>query len=66
MQYIQICSVDNMLCKIADPLFFGYAAMSGAHVAVKSVAKVDAKERVGVFAYVNKKFGVIEYSEIGT
>lgn len=65
VQYVQIFSVDNILAKIADPFFFGAAALNGANVVVKTVPKASASERVGVFAKVDGKWSVVEYTEIG-
>jgi UDP-N-acetylglucosamine/UDP-N-acetylgalactosamine diphosphorylase len=52
VEYCQVVNVDNMLVRIADPIFFGLAARSKGKldVAVKSVPKAHDHEAVGVFA----------------
>ena len=56
--------IDNILIKMADPLFLGFSERSGSGAASKSVLKVNPEERAGVFALTNDKPTVIEYSEI--
>ncbi|KPI89851.1 putative UDP-N-acetylglucosamine pyrophosphorylase [Leptomonas seymouri] len=65
VRYVQIFSVDNILAKLGDPYFFGIAAKRQAEVVVKTVPKVSAEERVGVFALKDGEWGVVEYTEIG-
>eukprot|EP01125_Pyxidicula_operculata_P019872 TRINITY_DN7229_c0_g1_i2.p1 TRINITY_DN7229_c0_g1~~TRINITY_DN7229_c0_g1_i2.p1 ORF type:complete len:360 (+),score=65.48 TRINITY_DN7229_c0_g1_i2:389-1468(+) len=56
--------VDNILVKIADPLFLGWCIDSNLDIGSKVVAKAYPEEKVGVLAVKNKKFTVLEYSEI--
>eukprot|EP01060_Flectonema_neradi_P038241 TRINITY_DN797_c4_g1_i1.p1 TRINITY_DN797_c4_g1~~TRINITY_DN797_c4_g1_i1.p1 ORF type:complete len:494 (+),score=87.71 TRINITY_DN797_c4_g1_i1:74-1483(+) len=65
VKWVQVFSVDNLLIKVADPVFFGYCQDVGVSAAAKTVSKVEPSEKVGVFALRNGKPGVIEYSEIG-
>lgn len=65
VEYVQTFNVDNLLARIADPLFYGYAITEGAHVTVKTTPKVGPDERVGVFARTDGQWGVVEYTEIG-
>ncbi|CCW60910.1 unnamed protein product [Phytomonas sp. EM1] len=65
VRYVQIFSVDNLLAKVADPLFYGYAIDTNAQVVVKTTPKTSPEERVGVFARVNGEWGVVEYTELG-
>lgn len=66
IEHIHICSVDNVLVKLADPVFIGYCATKKAQAGMKAVEKLDAKESVGVLGLKNGKYSVLEYSEIGT
>lgn len=56
--------VDNILAKIADPLFIGYCRNEQVECGARVVAKRDAREKVGVFALRNGKVEVVEYSEM--
>lgn len=56
--------MDNVLNKLLDPVFIGFAAKNNYDVAIKSCTKRDAKEPVGVIVKKNGKYDIIEYSEI--
>ena len=65
IQYVFLYSVDNALCRICDPAFIGALADNGIAVsASKVVHKANASEKVGIFAFQNKKPGVVEYSDL--
>ncbi|EFA85224.1 UDP-N-acetylglucosamine pyrophosphorylase [Heterostelium album PN500] len=64
IEYISQYCVDNVLIKMADPLFLGYMHDQQADCAAKVVAKVDPEEPVGVMALRDGKPCVLEYSEI--
>ncbi|TMW60804.1 hypothetical protein Poli38472_000846 [Pythium oligandrum] len=64
VQYLHVFSVDNVLCKVADPVFIGYCIENDADCANKVVWKHRPEESVGVFAKKNGKFCVVEYSEL--
>ncbi|ESL11196.1 UDP-N-acetylglucosamine pyrophosphorylase [Trypanosoma rangeli SC58] len=63
--HVQIGNVDNLITRVADPLFVGYAIKEAAHVVVKASPKARPDEAVGVFARVRGEWGVVEYTEIG-
>jgi UDP-N-acetylglucosamine/UDP-N-acetylgalactosamine diphosphorylase len=63
--HLQLFGVDNVLCKVADPMFMGYAQTKGYDVAARYVRKSHPKENVGVHILRNGKPHMIEYSEIG-
>ena len=65
VKFVQIFTVDNILAKMGDPYFTGYAAKHGCDVVVKATPKVEDHEKVGVFAKRDGKWGVVEYTEIG-
>lgn len=65
VKFVQIFTVDNILAKMGDPYFTGYACKFGCDVVVKATPKVSDHERVGVFAKRDGRWGVVEYTEIG-
>lgn len=64
IEWIFIGGVDNVLVKMADPLFIGFAATNKFMAASKTLAKAYPKEKVGVFCKKDDKPYVIEYTEI--
>jgi UDP-N-acetylglucosamine/UDP-N-acetylgalactosamine diphosphorylase len=67
IQHVHVFSIDNALCRPADPCFVGYCIAMGADVGNKVVWKTEAREQVGVMASKNgKKPCVVEYSDITT
>ncbi|OII76330.1 UDP-N-acetylglucosamine pyrophosphorylase [Cryptosporidium andersoni] len=79
IEYIFISTVDNPLCKIADPLFIGYSHTFNLDIATKTVARLDPLEKVGCLAQkINKNVMntssedckllmpcIVEYTEMG-
>ena len=64
VKWVFVGGIDNVLLKICDPFFIGFAEMSGAPAAAKSLLKRSADEGVGVFCKRNGRPYVIEYTEI--
>lgn len=65
VRYVFLYSVDNALCRVCDPAFIGALASEGRSMsASKVVHKANAGEKVGIFAFQNKKPGVVEYSDL--
>ncbi len=56
--------VDNVLVRMADPIFIGHHLKSQAEISLKSIKKLHPEERVGVIGYINGKLHIIEYSEL--
>ncbi|SGZ40242.1 related to UDP-N-acetylglucosamine pyrophosphorylase [Hanseniaspora guilliermondii] len=64
IKHIHMYCVDNVLVKIADPVFIGYAIKNNFKLCTKSVRKTDPSEKVGLIVSKNNSPAVIEYSEI--
>ena len=68
--YVQIIGVDNVLNRLLDPVYIGFAVAKGLQAAMKSCVKRDAKEPVGVVVKRRDaetgvaKYDIVEYSEI--
>lgn len=62
--WINIFAVDNILQKIADPVFIGATILAGCECGSKVVRKVNANERVGVMCKVNGHPSIIEYYDM--
>jgi len=64
-QELFYCQVDNPLVKMADPVFLGYHALTGAEVSTKVVRRSNVEEKVGVYLSVDGRDAIIEYSDLG-
>jgi UDP-N-acetylglucosamine/UDP-N-acetylgalactosamine diphosphorylase len=56
--------VDNPLVKIAEPLFLGQHLALRAEASSKAIEKAYPGEKMGVFALINNRLGIIEYSDM--
>lgn len=64
LEWINVFSVDNVLQRIADPVFLGATIASGKMSGAKVVRKAFPEEKVGVMCKENGKPHIIEYYEM--
>lgn len=64
VKWLNVFAVDNVLQKIADPVFIGAVLASGGASGSKVVRKADPKERVGVMCLEDGKPSIVEYIEM--
>lgn len=56
--------IDNVLIKIADPIFIGYHLKDEAEISLKVVKKCHPEEKVGIVVYSDGHLHMVEYSEL--
>jgi len=64
VEQISYTQVDNPVVRVVDPLFLGLHAVDDCDMSSKALAKTDPYEKVGVFASIDGKVTVIEYSDL--
>ncbi len=64
VEWLNVFAVDNVLQKIADPVFVGATIDAGCVCGAKVVAKADPNEKVGVLCLEDGKPSIVEYYEM--
>lgn len=64
IEWLNIFAVDNVLQRIADPVFVGATLDSGCVSGAKVVRKADPNEKVGVLCLEDKRPSIVEYYEM--
>lgn len=64
IEWYNVFGVDNVLQRIADPIFLGATILSGKNSGAKGVRKADPEEKVGVLCLRDGLPDVIEYYDL--
>ncbi len=64
VEWLNIFAVDNVLQRIADPVFVGATLDSGRVSGAKVVRKADPEEKIGVLCLEDGKPSIVEYYEM--
>jgi len=64
VEWLNIYAVDNVLQRIADPVFVGATIASGVNCGAKVITKNNPYEKVGVLCLDGDKPDIIEYYEL--
>ena len=64
VEWLNIFAVDNVLQRIADPVFVGATIDSGCVSGAKVVRKADPEEKIGVLCLEDGRPSIVEYYEL--
>ncbi len=64
IEWLNVFAVDNVLQRIADPVFVGATILTGKDSGAKVVKKAEPAERVGVLCKKDGKPSIVEYYEM--
>lgn len=64
VKWINIFAVDNVLQRIADPVFIGATILGGYQCGSKVVRKVDPQEKMGLLCLEDGQPSIVEYYEM--
>ncbi len=64
VEWLNVFAVDNVLQRIADPVFVGATVLSGCVCGAKVVKKADPYERVGAMCLENGRPSIVEYYDL--
>ncbi len=64
IEHLFYLQVDNPLTPIADPEFVGHHVFTGSEFTSMAIAKQTPHDRLGIFAVIDGRMQVIEYSDL--
>lgn len=64
IEWLNVFAVDNVLQRIADPVFIGAVLDGGYHCGSKVIRKVSPDEKVGVMCLEDGRPSIVEYYEL--
>ena len=64
VEWLNIYAVDNVLQRIADPVFVGASILTGVNCGAKAICKTEPLEKVGVLCKDGELPDIIEYYEL--
>ncbi len=64
VEWLNVFAVDNVLQRIADPVFIGATLESGCRCGAKVVRKANPDEKVGVMCLEDGRPSIVEYYEL--
>ena len=64
VEWLNIYAVDNVLQRIADPVFVGATILTGVNCGAKAICKTEPFEKVGVLCKDGELPDIIEYYEL--
>ena len=64
VEWLNIYAVDNVLQRIADPVFVGASILTGVNCGAKAICKTEPLEKVGVLCKDGDLPDIIEYYEL--
>ena len=64
IEWLNVFAVDNVLQRIADPVFIGATKLANCSVGAKVIKKAAPDERVGTICYEDGHPSVVEYYEL--
>lgn len=64
IKHVHVYSVDNVLVRVADPIFIGYCSKMGFECGSKVIEKTDPNEPVGILCKEHDSYRIVEYTEL--
>ena len=64
VKWLNVFAVDNVLQRMADPVFVGATIQSGKPIGAKVIRKAAPDEKVGVMCYRDNRPSIVEYYEL--